>query len=194
MAHLDQLKQLREQTGISMMECKKALEEAKGDIDRAKKILREKGTEMIKDRQTRESLHGIVESYVHPGSRVGVLLELRCETDFVARSQEFKNLAHELCLQVAAFRPLFVKPEDIPEDFLDSEKNIYQKQCEVSTKPKAIIDKIVEGKLAKYKKDVSLLSQPWVKDEAKAVKELVEEAMTKIGEKIEVARFARYEI
>jgi len=135
MADVNQLKQLREETGISMMECKKALEEAKGDIEKAKKILREKGKEMVKGRESKGAGQGIVESYVHPGAKIGVLVELYCETDFVAKSEEFKKLAHELCLQVAAMRPLFAKPEDIPEDFLDGERKIYQKQFAGSGKP-----------------------------------------------------------
>lgn len=194
MSNIEQLKQLREETGISMLECKKALEQAKGDIAKAKKVLREKGKEMVKDREGKASQQGIVASYVHPGSRVGVLLELRCETDFVAKSEEFKKLAHEVCLQIAAMKPIFVKPEDIPEDFLDEEIKIYQKQFADSGKPQEIVNKIIEGKIDKYKKEVSLISQAWVKDESKTVGELVEDAVVKIGEKIEIGRFARYEI
>ena len=194
MSDIEQLKQLRQQTGISIMECKKALEEADGDIEKAKKILRERGKEMIKARTGKESAQGLVASYVHPGSRVGVLLELRCETDFVAKSEEFKKLAHEICLQIAAMKPLFSKPEDIPENFLDGERKIYQKQLQNSGKPQEIIGKIIEGKIEKYKKEVSLVSQPWVKDETKTIGELIEQTAAKLGEKIEIARFARYEI
>ena len=194
MVEIEQLKQLREETGISMMECRKALEEAEGDIEKAKKILREKGKEMVKGKEGRKAAAGMVASYVHPGDRLGVLLELHCETDFVARGEEFHKLAHEICLQIAALRPLFVKPDDIPEEFLDGEKKIYQKQFGDSGKPQKIVDQIIEGKLEKYKKEVSLLSQPWVKDETKTIGDLIDEYIAKLGEKIEVAKFARYEI
>ncbi len=194
MVSTDQLKQLRQQTGISMLECKKALEEAKGDIEKAKKILREKGKEMIKSKEGRTAGQGIVASYIHAGSKVGVLLELLCETDFVAKSDDFKNLAHELCLQIAASRPIFVKEEDIPQEFLDGEKKIYQKQFEGSGKPQKIVDQIIEGKLKKYKEEVSLLSQVWVKDSNKTIKNLIEDYTAKIGEKIEISKFARFEI
>ncbi len=194
MADIKQLKQLREETGISMMECQKALGEAKGDIKRAKEILREKGKEMIKGKEGRSTSHGITASYVHPGDKLGVLIELHCETDFVAKSEEFKKLAHELCLQIAASRPLFVNSEDIPEEFLDGERKIYQKQFADSGKPQKIVDQIIEGKLEKYKKDISLVSQPWVKDPAKTVEDLIGECVTKTGEKVEIAKFARQEI
>ncbi|MCD6500455.1 elongation factor Ts [bacterium] len=194
MVSINQIRQLREETGISLMECKKALEEAGGDIERAKEILREKGKEMVKEKGERKAAAGIVSSYVHPGSRIGVLLELHCETDFVAKSEEFKKLAHEICLQIAALRPLFIKMEDIPEEFLDGEKKIYQKQFQNSGKPQKIIDQIVEGKLANYKKEISLMSQSWVRDETKTIEDLISEYAAKLGEKIEVAKFTRYEI
>lgn len=194
MVDIDKLKQLREETGIAMMECKKALEEAEGDKRRAKEILREKGKEMIKGREGRMVSGGIVESYIHGGSKLGVLLELHCESDFVAKSEEFKKLAHEICLQIAAGRPLFIRAEDIAEEFLDGERKIYQKQFEGSGKPQKIINQIIEGKLNKYKKEVSLLSQPWVKDEAKTIEDLIGDYTARLGEKIEIARFARYEI
>lgn len=194
MANIEQLKQLREETGISMIECKKALEEAEGDIKRAKEILREKGKEMVKGKEGRTISHGLVASYIHPGAKIGVLLHLYCETDFVAKSEDFKKLAHEICLQIAAARPLFCKPEDIPEEFLDGERKIYQKQFADSGKPQKIVDQIIEGKLEKYKKEVSLLSQPWIKDETKTIEELINDYIAKIGEKIEVGKFARYEI
>ena len=194
MVSIDQLKQLREQTGISLMECKKALEEAGGDIEKAKQILRERGKEMLRDKAEKKNSQGIVASYIHAGGKIGVLLELRCQTDFVAKSEEFKKLAHEICLQIAAMKPLFVKPEDIPEEFLDGERKIYQKQLEDSGKNQEIINQIIEGKLNKYKKEVSLLSQPWVKDETKTIEDLNSDYVAKLGEKIEIVRFARYEI
>ncbi len=194
MENVELLKQLREETGISMMECKKALEESGGDLKRAKEILREKGKEMVKNRSERAMSKGIVEAYIHPGAKIGVLLELLCESDFVAKSEPFKQLAHELCLQMAASRPLFVGPEDIPSEFLDGETKIYQKQFEGSGKPQKIVDQIIEGKLKKYKEDVSLLSQPWVKDQSKTVQDLITETQAKIGENISVSKFSRFEI
>ena len=194
MPDINLLKQLRDETGISMMECKKALDEAKDDLKRAKEILREKGKEMIKGREGRTAGKGLIESYVHSGGRIGVLLQLNCETDFVAKSEAFVNLAHELCLQIAATRPLFVKANDVAEDFLASERKIYQKQFEESGKPKDIMDKIIQGKLDKYQQEVSLLSQPWVKDPSKNMQSLLEEVRAKTGENIEVAKFARFEI
>ncbi len=191
---LENLKQLREQTGISMLECKKALEEAKGDVEKAKKVLREKGKEMIKGREGRGAAKGFITSYIHPGAKIGVLLELNCESDFVAKSEDFQKLAHEICLQITASRPLFVREDDIDKKVLDDEKKIYAKQMADSGKSKEIINKVVEGKLAKYKKEVSLLSQPWVKESNKTVQDLIDEARAKIGENIEVGKFARYEI
>jgi len=177
-----------------MMECKKALDEAKNDLKRAKEILREKGKEMIKGREGRVAGKGLIESYVHSGGRIGVLLQLNCETDFVAKSEAFVNLAHELCLQIAATRPLFVRASDVPEDFLAGERKIYQKQFEESGKPKDIMDKIIQGKLDKYQQEVSLLSQSWVKDPSKNTQSLLEEVRAKTGENIEVVKFARFEI
>jgi elongation factor Ts len=190
----EQLKKLREETGISMIECKKALEDAKGDIEEAKKILREKGKETVKGKESRNAFQGIVLSYIHPGSKVGVLLEIHCETDFVAKSEDFKNLAHEICLQIAAAKPLFTREEEIDENFLDGEKKIYLKQFEGSGKPQKIIDQIIDGKLKKYKEEVVLLSQAWVKDPDKNIKGLVDSYVAKLGEKIEIQKFARFEI
>jgi len=194
MSNIEQLKILREQTGISMIECKKALEESQGDLKRAKEILREKGQEMLKGREGKATAKGLVASYIHAGGKIGVLLQLNCETDFVAKSDDFKKLAHELCLHIAAANPLFIKAGDIPEEFLDGEKKIYQKQMADSGKPQDILDKVIEGKLAKYKKEVSLLSQEWVRDTAKTIEQLIDETRAKTGENIEVSKFARYEI
>jgi len=194
MSLIEKVRELREQTGVSLIECKKALEKSKGDLERAKEILREKGKEILKEREGKSSQQGIVACYIHPGDKIGVLLQLSCETDFVARNEEFKKLAHEICLQIAAMRPLFVKKEDIPEEFLDGERKIYQKQFENCGKPQKVIDQIVEGKLEKYKKEVSLLSQPWIKDPQKTIEDLIKEVAAKLGEKIEIQKFARYEI
>lgn len=192
--NIELLKQLREETGISMAECKKALEEAADDLKRAKEILREKGKEMIKGREGRVAGKGLIDSYIHSNGTVGVLLELNCESDFVAKSDDFKELAHELCLHIAAASPLVVSDVDISEDIINAERKIYEKQAEESGKPKEIAAKMIDGKLAKYKKDVSLLSQMWIKDNTKTIEALVNEYRAKIGEQIQVKRFTRYQI
>ncbi len=194
MSNLEQVKKLREETGVSMMECKKAIEKAGGDIEKAKKVLREKGEEIAGKRAGRTAGEGTVASYIHPGSKIGVLLDIRCESDFVAKSDDFKNLAHELCLQIAAAKPAYIKEEDIPGETLDEEKEIVLKQHKNSGKPEKIIEQIVEGRIKKFKKETVLLMQPWVKEEKKTVEDLINETVAKIGEKIVVNRFSRFEI
>jgi len=194
MADIEQIKKLRVETGVSLIECKKVLEESAGDIEKAKKILREKGKELAESKVLREATAGIIESYLHPGNKIGVLLQIHCESDFVARSEEFKKLAHELCLQIAATKPLFLSEKDIPEEFLDGERKIYQKQFEDSGKPQKIVEQIIEGKLNKYKKEISLLFQLWVKDENKTIEDLVKDYIAKLGENIEIKKFTRFEI
>ena len=194
MIKIDQIKKLRQETGVSVIECKKALQETKGDFEKAKEQLRKWGKELAGKKSEREAGEGITESYIHPNKKIGVLVDIRCESDFVARSADFQKLAHELCLQIAAMNPLFLKEEDIPERFIDGEKKIYQEQLKNSGKPKKIVNQIIEGKLKKYKEEVSLLSQLWVKDEEKTIKDLMEEYLAKLGENIIVKRFTRYDI
>ena len=194
MANINQIKQLREETCISLAECKKALEETGGDIEKAKDILKKWGKNLAGKKSSRETGQGVIESYVHSNKKVGVLLDLRCETDFVSKGEDFHNLAHELCLQIAAAKPLFIKDEDIPEDVLIREKNIYQDQAKELKKPQEIIKGIVEGKMKKYIESICLLDQSWIKDEGKTVRDLVEEYIAKIGENIVVKNFTRYEL
>lgn len=194
MVSIEKLKQLREETALPIIECKNALEEADGDVEKAKIILREKGKEAIKDKKSRQGFNGLITSYIHPGAKIGVLVQLRCETDFVARNELFQKLAHELCLQITAARPLFIKSEEIPEELLDGEKKIYQKQFQDSGKPEKIINQIIEGKLNKYKKEISLLEQTWIKNENRTIKDLIDEYILQLGEKIEIEKFTRYEI
>lgn len=194
MVTINQIKQLRQETGISITECRKALEETKGDIKRAKEVLRRTGKEVVKTKQERGVREGMIESYIHPNKKIGAMVELRCESDFVARSQDFQKLAHELCLQIAAMNPLFLKTEDVPEKFLAGERKIYQEQVRGSGKPEKIINEIVEGKLKKYKEEISLTSQPWIRDETKTIKELIDEYIARLGENIIVKRFVRYEL
>jgi len=194
MVSIDQVKQLREETDVSVSECKKALIQANGNLEKAKEILRKWGQDLSGKRAEREMKQGIVEAYIHPNKKVGVLLEIRCESDFVARSVEFEKLTHEICLQIAAMKPLFLKEEDIPEVFLDGEKKIYQEQFKNSGKPQKIVDQIIEGKLKKYKEEISLLSQPWIKDEMRVIKNLLDDFISKTGENVVLRNFARYEI
>jgi elongation factor Ts len=192
--NITQIKQLRQETGVSISECKRALEESNGDIEKAKEVLRKWGKELAAKKTEREVKQGIIDSYIHPNKKVGVLLELRCESDFVASSEEFQKLAHELCLQIAAMNPLFTREEKIPEHFLDGEKKIYSEQFKNSGKPQKLVNQIIEGKLKKYKEEICLLSQTWIKDETKTINDLVNEAIAKIGENIVVEKFSRYEI
>jgi len=212
MVSIEQIKQLREETGVSPTEIKKALEETNGDIEKAKELLRIRGKAVLNKKSARETKSGLIDVYLHPNAKTGVLLDIRCESDFVAKLPDFKNLAHEICLQIAAMKPLYVKEEDIPEEFLDGETKIYKEQVAGSGKPEKIVAQIIEGKLKKYKDEVCLLSQVWIKDdslgrsplgrsptgeptgEAKTIKNLIEDTVAKVGEKIEIKKFARYEI
>jgi elongation factor Ts len=194
MVTIEQIKQLREETGLSITEVKKALEKSGGDVQKAKEALRILGKNLVGKRADREVKQGIIDTYLHQNLKTGVLLDIRCESDFVAKSPDFKNLAHEICLQIAAMKPLFVSEKDIPAEFLDGETKIYTEQVAGSGKPENIVKQIIEGKLKKYKDNISLMSQTWIKDDTKTIKNLVEDAVGKIGENIEVKKFARFEI
>jgi len=194
MVTIDQIKQLREETGSAPTQIKKALEETKGDMAKARDLLRVWGKNVSIKKVSREAKCGLIEAYLHPNATTGVLLDIRCETDFVAKSPDFKTLAHEICLQITAMKPIFVSEDQIPEEFLDGETKIYTEQAAGSGKPEKIVAQIIEGKLNKYKAEVSLLSQAWIKDDSKTIKNLIEDTTAKVGEKIEVKRFARYEI
>jgi elongation factor Ts len=186
---------LRELTGAGMMDCKQALDEANGDLDKAIEILRKKGAiKAAKKQSERQTKEGIVHAYVHSNNKVGVLLELLCETDFVARNEEFQNLAHDLAMQIAATNPLYLKPEDIPQEIIEKEKEMYLEEIRGQEKPPSVIDKIIAGKLEKYYEDVCLLKQPFIKDEDITIEELINQKIAKIGEKIEVGRFIRFAI
>ena len=194
MPSIDKVKQLRQETGVSVIECKKALEEARGDIEKAKELLRKKGKELAGKKSERQVKSGIVTSYIHPNKKVGVMVDIRCESDFVAKSENFQELAHELCLQIASMNPLFVDENDIPKEVLDKEREIYTEQLKKSGKSKEVVRQALEGKLEKYRKENSLMLQPWIKDSQKTVKDLMQEYIVKLGENIIVERFIRYEI
>jgi elongation factor Ts len=188
------VKELREATGAGVLDCKKALEEFDGDFDKAATYLREKGKAAAAKRATREADEGLIGSYIHAGSRIGALVEVNCETDFVARTDQFRALAHDLAMQVVAAKPLYLTRDDVPQDVLEKEKAIYRAQVEDSGKPDHILDRIVEGKLAKFYEEVCLMDQPFIKDSALTVSELVEQTNALVGENIVVRRFARFEI
>ena len=194
MVSIETIKQLRTETGVSISQCKKALEEAKGDLAKAKEILRKSGQEVSQKRSGKDAKAGLVDVYLHQNHQLGVMIRLRCESDFVARSEDFLNLAHELCLQIAAMNPRYLKTEDIPEEVIAKEKEIYAEQMKDSDKPKEVMEKIIEGKLQKWQKEVVLLNQPWIKDSSKTIGALIEEAVSKLREKIKIDKFARFEI
>src|SRR3989344_6435152 len=186
------VKHLRELTGVGMMEAKKALEEAGGDPGRAQDILRQRGLVKAGKRADRETRQGIIESYIHGEGRIGVLVEVNCETDFVARNEDFKTLVHDLALHIAAANPLYVSREDVPAQLIDKEKEIYKEQAVGTVKSPEILEKIVSGKLEKFYGQVCLMEQPYVKDEDMSVNDLVASKIATIGENIQVRRFSRY--
>ena len=194
MSKLQQIQQLREMTGSGIMDCKEALKKSEFDIDKAVDYLREKGKAKAAKRASREASEGIIYSYIHPGSRVGVMVELNCETDFVARTDDFKNIAKELAMQIAASDPRWLKKEEVSEEDKQREKEIIKKQLQDQGKPEDIIDRIIEGKINKFYSQYCLLEMPYIRDDKKKVKEIITEAIGKIGEKIELSRFARFEI
>ncbi len=188
------VKELRDKTNAGMMECKKALQEANGNLDEAVKILRKKGLKKAEVKASRATKEGVIYSYIHPGSKVGVLLELNCETDFVAKNQGFSDLAKDIAMQIAAQKPIAINKDDIDPKILEEEKEIYVAQVKASGKPEKIVEKIVEGKLSKFIQENCLLSQKFIRDESKTIEELIKESIVKYGENISIARFTRYQI
>jgi len=189
-----QVKDLRTKTGAGMMDCKRALEESAGDVDGAVRLLREKGLASAKKRQEKTADQGIIESYIHLGRQIGALVELNCETDFVARNDEFLELAHLIALQIAAVNQTYLDRDSVPPEVVESEKAIYRARCEKEGKPEKVWDRIIEGMLDKFFQDICLLEQPFVKDPSVSVGELVTQAAAKLGEKVEVSRFTRYQV
>lgn len=188
------VKQLREKTGAGMMDCKKALLEVKGDIDKALEFLRKKGLATAQKRAGRAMTEGMIQSYIHMTGKLGVLVEVNCETDFVAKNEDFQEFAKNIAMHIAASNPLGIKPEDIPEEIVENEKNIYRAQALDMGKPENILDKIVEGKLKKFFQENCLLHQPFVRDPDISVADLMNELIAKIGENITIKRFVRYQI
>ncbi len=188
------VKELREKTGSGMMDCKRALEESKSDIKKAVELLRKKGLADLAERADRTANQGLVEAYVHGGGRIAVLVEVNCETDFVARNEEFKEFAHDIAMQIAAANPRFVSRDEVPEDLIESEKDIYRAQSLKEGKPEKILDKIVEGRLEKFFQAVCLLEQDFVKDTDQTVQELLAVLGSKIRENISIRRFTRFQL
>jgi len=188
------VKELRQRTGIGMMECKQALQESKGDIDKAIVILRKKGYARAQGKMSRETAEGIIGSYIHLNGKIGVLLEVNCESDFVARNDEFKELVKNIAIHIAASNPRYVSSEEISPEILEQEKDIIEEQFKDSKKPPEIVEKIIQGKLGKFYEEVCLLDQPYVKDDKVSVKQLVASYIAKFGENIRISRFARYEL
>lgn len=188
------VKELRERTGAGMMDCKKALNESDGNIDKAIEFLREKGLAAAAKKAGRIAAEGLVESYIHGGGRIGVLVEINCETDFVAKTDEFRQLCRDIAMQIAASNPQFVSREEISADEIAKEKEIIRHQALNEGKPEKIVDKMVDGRIEKYYKEVCLLEQPYIKDPDKSVQDLITEKISKIGENISVRRFVRFQV
>lgn len=188
------VKELRQRTGIGMMECKNALQESKGDIEKAISILRKKGYARAKDKMSRETEEGAVGSYIHLNGKIGVLVELNCESDFVARNKEFQELVKNIAMHIAAANPLYLASDDVSEKALNEEKEIVHEQFKDSNKPPEIVEKIVQGKLGKFYEEVCLLNQPYIKDDKISVEKLIASYIAKFGENIRIKRFARYEL
>ena len=188
------VKKLREQTGAGMLDCKEALSEADGDMEKAKDILKEKGMAEASERAGKVAAEGLVSSYIHGNGQVGVLVEVNSETDFVARNEQFQKLVKDIAMHIAAMAPKYVSREDVPEEDVEKEKEIYANQMKEEGKPEDIIDQIVEGKMDKFYSKICLLEQPFVKDEDQTIEELVKETAAEIGENVRVRRFERFEL
>ena len=188
------VQELRRRTGAGMMECKKALEETAGDMEKAVEYLRKKGIAKAEKRAGRTTSEGVITSYIHPPGKIGVLVELNCETDFVARTDDFKTLAREIALHIASAAPLAVDKDGVPSDAVDRERRIAEEQVRASGKPDHLVAKIVDGKLESYYKQVALLSQPWIREDKKTIGDLVKEASSRLGENVQVRRFMRFQM
>jgi translation elongation factor Ts len=188
------VKELRERTGAGMLDCKKALEEAGGDIDKAIAVLREKGLAAAANKAGRIATEGVVESYIHAGGRIGVIVEVNCETDFVAKTDQFREFARDIAMQIAAANPKFVRRDEVPAEELEKEKEILKAQALNEGKPAHIVEKMVEGRMSKYYEEYCLMEQSFIKDPDKTIDQLLNEKISKIGENISIRRFVRYEL
>jgi elongation factor Ts len=190
----DLVRKLREKTGVGLMDCKDALKQSNGDMEKAVEYLREKGLAKLQKRMGKVASEGLIASYIHTGAKIGTMVEVNCETDFVANTKEFQEFARDIAMQITASSPLYVKREDIPEDVRAKERSIYRKQALESGKPEKILDKIAEGKMEKFFQEVCLIEQPFIKNPDITVKGLLEDLVVKMGEKIMVNRFVRFQL
>jgi len=188
------VKTLREKTGAGVMDCKKALEESGGDVEKAVEFLRRKGLAQAAQKAGRVAAEGLVEAYIHPGGKIGVLIEVNCETDFVARTQEFKTLVRDLSMQVAAAHPLYMTKDDVPADIVEKEIEIYKAQAKAEGKPEKILDKIARGKLEKFYSEFCLMEQSFIRDPDITVSQLISSVVARVGENIRIRRFTRYQL
>jgi elongation factor Ts len=188
------VKQLRDRTGAGMMECKAALVEAKGDVAAAEVVLRTKGIASAAKKSARSTKQGVIASYIHPGAQLGVLIEVNCESDFVARTEDFQELVHDLAMQVAAADPQFIRKEDVTQAALDKEKDIQRARALAEGKPEKMADKIVEGRMNKYYEEVCLYEQPFIKENTTSIADLIKQKIAKLGENISVSRFVRFKV
>lgn len=188
------VKKLREKTGAGMMDCKNALTEADGDFDEAVAVLRKKGVSVATKREGKVATEGTVAAYVHAGDQIGVLVEVDCETDFVARTDEFKSFARELCMQIAAQQPKWVSAEDVPEEALDKERAILKDQALAEGKPEHIVEKMVEGRMRKFYETYCLINQPYIRDDSRSIEDLLNDLLAKTGERLVIRRFVRYQV
>jgi elongation factor Ts len=190
----DLVKELRERTGAGMMDCKKALLENNGDVESAIDFLRKEGIAKAEKKMGRETQEGLVDSYIHPGSKLGVMVEINCETDFVAKTEEFQRFARDIAMHIAAMNPVSISREDVPEEIVDKERDIYRSQALSSGKPEKILEKIVEGKIEKFYSEVCLLEQSFVKNPDLSVGNILKEMIAKVGENIAIKRFIRFRL
>ena len=184
------VKALREKTGVGIMECKEALKEAQGDQEKAVEILRKKGIAVAQKKSGRATKEGLVASYIHMGGKIGVMVELACETDFVAKNDDFKVFANDIAMHIAAAQPLYVSSDEVPSDYIEKEKEIFKEQ--LKDKPDNVVDKILEGKVSKMMTEICLLDQPYIKDDKKSIRDYLTETIARIGENIVIRRFTRY--
>jgi len=188
------VKQLRERTGAGMMECKGALVEAKGDLTEAEVVLRKKGIASAAKKSSRTTKQGVIASYIHPGAQLGVLIEVNCESDFVARTDDFQELVHDLAMQIAAADPQFIRREEVTQAYLDKEKEIQRARALAEGKPEKMVDKIVEGRMSKYYEEVCLYEQPFIKENTTSIADVIKAKIAKLGENISVSRFVRFKV
>lgn len=196
MAKVDRklIQELRDRTGLGLMDCRKALEETDGNVEKAIEMLRKKGAAVAAKRAGKETMQGLVHAYIHPGSQIGVLVEINCETDFVARTDDVKQFAQDVCMHIAALKPLYLAPENVDPKFLEHEKDVIKEQLADSGKPEKIVDQIIEGKVKKLYSEICLLNQQFVKNDQFTIAQVVEALMAKTGERIQIRRFARFEV